>query len=217
MFFTLLLRTDSRFTELERTSNEEKIILEDLKLEKKEENSVCLSKPVLKSNIIAKKRKRSKNNEENYSTKKKTAIEEIIEEELKEKEFKEMRKREKQEIPWLIKNIVIKITSKALGEKYYKQKAEIIEVVNKFKAIVKLIQDGGSKIQVDQNQIETVIPALGKQVIVLRGKYKSEKAILDSLDMENFSAKLKLCDNNNGLAAVSLPYEHFSKMCSAID
>ena len=77
---------------------------------------------------------------------------------------------------------------------------------------MKLIQDS-SKIQVDQNQIETVIPAIGKQVIVLRGKYKGEKAILDSLDVENFSAKLKLCDN--GLT-VSLPYEHFSKMCSPV-
>ena len=200
---------------MERTANEEKIILEDLKLEKKEENSVSLPKPILKksNSALVKKRKKSKNIEENDSKKKKTAIEEIIEEELREKEIKEMRKREKQEIPWLIKNIVIKITTKALGDKYYKQKAEILEVVNKFKAIVKLIQDG-SKIQVDQNQIETVIPAIGKQVIVLRGKYKGEKAILDSLDMEKFSAKLKFCDTiNNGLA-VSLPYEHFSKMCS---
>ena len=205
---------DSKYTKLERTANEEKIILEDLKLEKKEENTVALPKPVQKSNIsISKKRKKSKSIEENYSTKKKTAIEEIIEEEIKEKEIREMKKREKQEIPWLIENIVIKITSKALGDKYYKQKAEIIQVVNKFKAIVKLIQDS-SKIQVDQNQIETVIPAIGKQVIVLRGKYKGEKAILDSLDVENFSAKLKLCDNN-GLT-VSLPYEHFSKMCSPV-
>ena len=199
---------------MERTANEEKIILEDLKLEKKEENTISLPKPVQKSNIISKKRKKPKNIEENYSTAKKTAIEEIIEEELKEKEIKEMRKREKKEIPWLIENIVIKITSKALGDKYYKQKAEIIQIVNKFKAIVKLIQDS-SKIQVDQNQIETVIPAIGKQVIVLRGKYKGEKAILDSLDVENFSAKLKLCDNNDGLT-VSLPYEHFCKMCSPV-
>ena len=204
---------DSKYTKLERTANEEKIILEDLKLEKKEENTISLPKPVQKSNIISKKRKKNKHIEENCSKAKKTAIEEIIEEELKEKEIKEMRKREKQEIPWLIENIVIKITSKALGDKYYKQKAEIIQVVNKFKAIVKLIQDS-SKIQVDQNQIETVIPAIGKQVIVLRGKYKGEKAILDSLDVENFSAKLKLSDNI-GLT-VSLPYEHFSKMCSPV-
>ena len=122
---------DSKYTKLERTANEEKIILEDLKLEKKEENTVALPKPVQKSN----KRKKSKCIEENYSTKKKTAIEEIIEEELKEKEIKEMRKRQKQEIPWLNNNIVIKITSKSLGDKYYKQKAEVIEIVNKFKGM----------------------------------------------------------------------------------
>ena len=127
---------DSKYTKLERTDNEGKIILEDLKLEKKEENTISLPKPVQKSNIsISKKRKKPKNIEENCSTAKKTAIEEIIEEELKEKEIKEMRKRQKQEIPWLNNNIVIKITSKSLGDKYYKQKAEVIEIVNKFKGM----------------------------------------------------------------------------------
>ena len=46
---------DSKYTKLERTANEGKIILEDLKLEKKEENTVALPKPVQKSNIISKK------------------------------------------------------------------------------------------------------------------------------------------------------------------
>ena len=61
---------DSKYTKLERTANEGKIILEDLKLEKKEENTVALPKPVQKSNIISKKRKKSKSIEENYSTNK---------------------------------------------------------------------------------------------------------------------------------------------------
>ena len=61
----------------------------------------------------------------------------------------------------------------------------------------------------DQNDLETVIPAVGTQVLVLSGKYRGSIAILEKLDVENFEATLKLCDKNR---LVTLPYEHFSKL-----
>ena len=64
----------------------------------------------------------------------------------------------------------------------------------------------------DQNDLETVIPAVGTQVLVLSGKYRGSIAILEKLDVENFEATLKLCDKNR---LVTLPYEHFSKLGSA--
>ena len=124
-----------------------------------------------------------------------------------------MRLREKQENPWLKSRIVIKITSKKFGDKYYKQKAEVLEVIYKFKALVKLIQDG-SKITVDQNEIETVIPAVGRQVLILQGRFRGKTAILESLEMDKFSANLKLCDSKEKI--VSLPYEQFSTTTSAV-
>ena len=102
----------------------------------------------------------------------------------------------------------MKIKTKSLGEKYYKQKVEVIEVVDRFKALVKSNQDN-SKVMLDQNDLETVIPAVGRQVLVLSGKYRGYKAILENLDVENFQASLKLCDKN---ILVTLPYEHFSKL-----
>ena len=105
----------------------------------------------------------------------------------------------------------MKITTKSLGEKYYKQKVEVIEVVDRFKALVKSNQDN-SKVMLDQNDLETVIPAVGRQVLVLSGKYRGYKAILENLDVENFQASLKLCDKNT---LVTLPYEHFSMLVSA--
>ena len=105
--------------------------------------------------------------------------------------------------------LAVKITSKKFGDKYYKQKAEVLEVIYKFKALVKLIQDG-SKITVDQNEIETVIPAVGRQVLILQGRFRGKTAILESLEMDKFSANLKLCDSKEKI--VSLPYEQFSKI-----
>merc|ERR1712021_44703 len=110
----------------------------------------------------------------------------------REKIQKEIRIRERQETSWLKKGIIVKIVTKTLGEKYYKQKVEVIEVIDKFKALVKSNQDN-SNVTLDQNDLETVIPAVGRQVLVLNGKYQGCKAILDSLDVEKFAANLKLC------------------------
>ena len=76
------------------------------------------------------------------------------------------------------------------------------------KILFKLNQDN-SKVMLDQNDLETIIPAVGRQVLVLSGKYRGYKAILENLDIENFQASLKLCDKN---ILVTLPYEHFSKL-----
>ena len=103
--------------------------------------------------------------------------------------------------------IIVKITTKSLGEKYYKQKVEVIEVIYRFKALVKSNQDN-SKVMLDQNDLETVIPSVGRQVLVLSGNYRGSIAILEKLDVEKFEATLKLCDKN---LLVTLPYEHFSK------
>ena len=173
---------ESNYTELQRS--EDRIKLDTLKLEKKDEFEPKIIE--VNNSLILKQKKKIKrsNNSDcdvNISKKKKSAIEEIIEEEQKEKEIKEMRLREKQENPWLKSRIVIKITSKKFGDKYYKQKAEVLEVIYKFKALVKLIQDG-SKITVDQNEIETVIPAVGRQVLILQGRFRGKTAVLCLLD-----------------------------------
>ena len=76
------------------------------------------------------------------------------------------------------------------------------------KILFKLKPDN-SNVMLDQNDLETVIPAVGRQVLVLSGKYRGYKAILENLDVENFQASLKLCDKN---IVVTLPYEHFSKL-----
>ena len=197
---------ESKFTELDRKSDQ-KIKLESLKLERKEE--VVTLVPTISSKPANKSELKRKNREIADIPRKKSAIEEIIEEEKDEQIKKEMRQRLKNdEIPWLKPNIIVKITSKSLGENFFKQKAEVLEIIHKFKAIVKLVQDG-SKVTIDQNDVETVIPAIGRQVLILQGRYRGSTAVLKNLNVEEFSAKLKVssCDKE-----IHLPYEHFSKL-----
>ena len=63
-----------------------------------------------------------------------------------------------------------------------------------------------------QSHLETVVPAPDRSVLVLMGKHRGEEAVLKSLDVEKFCAKLKLVETGE---KISLPYEHFSKLHSA--
>lgn len=193
-------------TELTRKSEDEKIQLQGLKLEKKEEKCTLVTPIInLKPNIII------KNKKEETNKRKKSAIEALIEEEIREKEAKRLKRREKEELPWLKSRIIVKIKTKSLGEKYYKQKGEIMQVMDKFKALIQLLNNAGNKVTVDQNDLETVIPSIGRQVLVLNGKYRGEKATLKALNVDTFSAELKLVHNDK---CIQLPYEHFSKLAS---
>merc|ERR1712110_95802 len=79
----------------------------------------------------------------------------------------------KSEKPWLAKSIVVKIVAKNLGDKYYKQKGHIKELIDPFTCIV--VMQSGAKLKLDQNHLETVIPAKGRKVIILRGRMKGHE------------------------------------------
>uniref|UniRef100_A0A8C9WGX1 DNA/RNA-binding protein KIN17 n=1 Tax=Scleropages formosus TaxID=113540 RepID=A0A8C9WGX1_SCLFO len=113
---------------------------------------------------------------------------------------------------WLQPDIVVKVITNQLGEKYYKKKGVVKRVQDKYAAVVKMI-DSGDKLKLDQSHLETVIPALGKQVLVLNGAHRETLAILDSIDEKNFSARLILDSGPlKGKTIDGIPYEDFSKL-----
>merc|ERR1719336_3437423 len=80
---------------------------------------------------------------------------------------------------WLKKGIVVKIITKSLGDKYYKQKAFVKDIDGDDKmAAVIVLTSNGAKIRLDQSHLETVVPALGRTVLILRGQLRGEQAIL---------------------------------------
>ena len=162
------------------------------------------------------KRKRLKAKEaEEPEAKRKSlsALEEIMREEKKRKTANEAvkveGKKKSKEVKdyWLKRDIVVKIVTKSLGEKYYKQKGHVKEVVDKYAAVVSL--NSGGRIKLDQDHLETVVPAIGKKVLVVNGPFRGELGTLKSLDVDNFCAEVVL-DEDGGSA--KLPYEHFSKL-----
>lgn len=75
--------------------------------------------------------------------KKTSALDDI----MKMEEFKKERSNRKDY--WLVEGIVVKLVTKSLGDRYYKQKGVVTEVINKYGAKIKLIETG-EKIKVDQ-------------------------------------------------------------------
>ena len=197
------------YTELQR-NDEEKISL-NLGLK-----TISKAEPITTSNILSNKSKLSNAKDENKKViekRKISALEEIMEQEKQFKKSKETKQSfvdSAQSKRWVRKGIVVKIITKSLGDKYYKQKGHIKEVVgdDRMAAIV-VLNSNGAKIKLDQSHLETVIPALGRTVLILSGQYKGQEAILKELDVDNFCAQLKVIESRE---KINLPYEKFSKL-----
>lgn len=52
--------------------------------------------------------------------------------------------------------------------------------------------DTNDKIRIDQVHVETVIPAIGKKVLIVNGAYRGQQAILEDIHQEKFSVDITL-------------------------
>lgn len=97
---------------------------------------------------------------------------------------------------WLKKGLMVKIITKSLSDKYYKAKGVVQSVENDgFVAKVKLKtpeEVNGHIIRIDQEYLETIIPAIGKEILILWGKHKGKVAIVKKLHIEHYSIDVEL-------------------------
>ncbi|KAK1906264.1 DNA/RNA-binding protein KIN17 [Dissostichus eleginoides] len=179
------------FTELKRESEEEKVAFNlgaSSSVAGPSKSSSALGASALKAAASSSAKRKDTSADTRGEKKKKSALEEIME-----------------------PNIVVKVVTKRLGEKYHKKKAIIMEVREKYGAVVKMI-DSGDKLKLDQNHVETVIPAPGKQVLILNGPHREREALLEGIDEKNFSATLTIASGLQKGKTVSVAYEDFSKL-----
>ncbi|XP_061570168.1 DNA/RNA-binding protein KIN17 [Cololabis saira] len=202
------------YTELKRESEEEKVAFNmgaSSSVAGPSKSSSLLGASALKtaasSSSVKRKDTSSSSDSRGEKKKKKSALEEII-------EIEEKKRRQQQSVRtdnWLQPNIVVKVVTKRLGEKYHKKKAVIMEVQNKYGAVVKMI-DSGDKLKLDQDHLETVIPAPGKQVLIVNGPFRDTEALLEGIDEKNFTATLTLDSGHQKGKRVDIAYEDFSKL-----
>ncbi|UJR35723.1 hypothetical protein I4U23_028473 [Adineta vaga] len=137
---------------------------------------------------------------------KKSVLEELREAEERKKEAKNRKDY------WLHENIVVKIITSKLGDKCYKKKGVVTKVENRYQAVVKMF-DTNDKIRVDQAHVETVIPAIGKKVLVVNGAYRGEEATLEEIHQDIFSVDITLLTGSMvGMRFNNIAYEDVSKL-----
>jgi DNA/RNA-binding protein KIN17 len=117
---------------------------------------------------------------------------------------------------WLHTGIVVKVMNKKVGGgKYYKQKAVVRRVIEDYVAEVKML-DCNDKLRVDQDQLETVIPAVGKTVLIVNGACRGCEAELQQLNVDNFCATVKvLTGKHRGEVLSRVDYEDICKLADA--
>ncbi|KAL4426201.1 hypothetical protein ABPG74_002966 [Tetrahymena malaccensis] len=118
------------------------------------------------------------------------------------------------EIPWLQESITVKIKDKELENgSYYNEKAIVKEVNSEdpFQGKIQLIKKPEVVIQMDQQFLETVIPKLEGEVMILKpGQYCKKIGILKSVVKEQFEGLIQLKDDPS--IQLNIPYELFSKI-----
>lgn len=127
---------------------------------------------------------------------KRNAVDDIMAEEerrksqLKKKQQEELKKQKLEN--WVAKDIVVKVVNKKIGGgEYYKQKGVVTAVEDKFCATVELL-DSGDVLRLDQDDLETVIPKVGRKVKIVNGVGRGSVAKLLSISVDQFCASVRI-------------------------
>ncbi|XP_026744172.1 DNA/RNA-binding protein KIN17 [Trichoplusia ni] len=194
------------YSEFKRESSQEKVVL-SLKRKTEEKKPDTLPASALKLKEKEKERESAKRQKED-SRSRQSALDDIIKMEERAKE------RANRKDYWLCENIVVKITTKSLGDKFYKRKAIVERVVDKYCAHVKLTEDN-VKLKLDQNHLETVIPSTGRAVRFVNGAYRGATGTLRAIDIDNYCCDVEISEGPlTGRLVKKVQYEDISKLAS---
>jgi hypothetical protein len=102
---------------------------------------------------------------------------------------------------WLAAGIVVKLLVRDPPE-LRKAKAVVRRVLQDGAAAAVELLDGGATHEVPAAELETVLPRPGGRVLVLAGRHRGARAVLDGVDEASFKADVTLLDApNEGLQA----------------
>ena len=115
------------------------------------------------------------------------------------------------EAPWLCENIVVKVLSPGLKDHgYYKKKGVVVKVLDGG-FVGEIEMSGGDVVRVDQEELETVVPGVGKPVMVVKGSLRGKRGTLASIDEARYGALIGGITGGE-MEECFLEYELFSKL-----
>merc|ERR1712032_774983 len=109
--------------------------------------------------------------------------------------------------------LIVKVINKSVGKgKYYKKKAVVRAVADRFIATLEIMKTGDI-LRVDQDDIETVIPKLNSTVKIVNAECRGELAALEKFDMDTYKADLLVKTGpRRGTALNGVAVEDFCKI-----
>ncbi|KAG5451016.1 CAMK protein kinase [Clonorchis sinensis] len=84
---------------------------------------------------------------------------------------------------WLTEGIEVKLVNRKLPEDVRLRHAAVVKMLDNYTAIVRVLRDG-TKIKVDQEHVQTVVPPPSSTVMVVNGAYRGEYATLEQVDRD---------------------------------
>lgn len=113
---------------------------------------------------------------------------------------------------WIKAGIVVKVLSPALRiHGYYKQKGVIKRIVDSYLAEIEML-NSKDIVRVDQAELETVLPAIGGRLLILKGAHEDCIAEVTGLDIDKFSVEVKLLMGSEKGQKQWYEYEDVSKL-----
>ena len=116
---------------------------------------------------------------------------------------------------WLSEGLVVKVINKKLANgKYYKKKGEVEKVVERYTGHVRMIETG-DLLQLDMEDLETVIPSAGGRVRIVNGRGRGLDAVLLSINEEKYSVHVRIEGGPcAGMEVSGVEYEDCCKLVS---
>lgn len=112
--------------------------------------------------------------------------------------------------PWIIEGILVKMINKEVGDgSFHGKKGKILKVLDGYGARVQMI-DSKAVLEVDQDDLQTVIPKPGGEVVLLRSPHRGLRAIVKSINIDSFSITATLTES--GEQTPNIEYEAVSRV-----
>ena len=193
---------------LQRTDKEEKVKLQLVKSKSSSSSSSTGNTNMTRLFEMGKSSSAS-SSQPDAPTRKRSTLDELMEESerVKKRKLPDVRKEN-----WIQRNLIVKVIVKDLaGGKYYKQKGRIHRVEDQFAAHVKMFESG-DVLKLDQDDLETVIPQLGRRVRIVNGRGRGEFGTLLDLNLDDYCGRIRLESGaHSGHVLERVEYEDFCK------
>ncbi|CRH01249.1 DNA/RNA-binding protein KIN17, putative [Plasmodium relictum] len=112
---------------------------------------------------------------------------------------------------WICKNIIVKVIDKK--HKYHNKKGVIISVFSNDKKKCEIEMHNKEIFTAHQKQLQTVIPKIGRQVLILKGKYKGTKGEIKKILSDKEAVIVALKDKNlDDIVSEHMSYDDVSKL-----